>query len=63
MRDRTENSSGASRNPEPERRDDADEPRNFEQEVSDLDTTYDAPFDEGINPIDDTEINEHGSER
>lgn len=43
---------------------DTEEVRNFEQEVSDTSTDYDAGFDETMNPLDETEdINEHGSER
>jgi hypothetical protein len=49
--------------PGPRRRD-TDEPRNFETDVGDLDTDYDAGFDENMNPLDEPEdINEHGSER
>jgi hypothetical protein len=43
---------------------DTDEPRNFEAEVSDTGTEYDAGFDENMDPLDEPEdINEHGSER
>ena len=50
--------------PEPEARRDMDEVRNFENEVSDTGTDYDAGFDENMNPLDESEdINEHGSER
>jgi hypothetical protein len=52
------------RDPEPERRSDIDEVRNFETEVSDNGTDYDAGFDENMIPLDESEeINEHGSER
>lgn len=40
-----------------------DEVRNFETEVSDSGTDYNAGFDENLSPLDDTEINENGSER
>jgi hypothetical protein len=40
-----------------------DEPRHFESEVSAADRNYDAPFDADPNPIDDEDINTHGSER
>ena len=50
--------------PEPEARRDTDEVRNFEKEVSDTGTDYDAGFDETMTPLDESEeINEHGSER
>jgi hypothetical protein len=42
---------------------DTDEVRNFETEVSDNGTDYNSGFDEDMNPLDETEINEHGSER
>ena len=49
---------------EGEPRRDTDEARNFEKEVSDIGTDYDAGFDENMNPLDESEeINEHGSER
>jgi hypothetical protein len=50
--------------PEAEVRRDTDEVRNFEKDVSDTGTDYDAGFDENMNPLDESEeINEHGSER
>jgi hypothetical protein len=49
--------------PEAEARD-TDEVVNFEKEVSDVGTDYDAGFDENMIPLDEAEdINEHGSER
>jgi len=49
--------------PEPEARD-TDEVRDFEKEVSDTGTDYDAGFDENMIPLDEADdINEHGSER
>ena len=41
----------------------ADEPRDFETQVSDDDRNYNAPFDADLNPIEDEDINIHGSER
>jgi hypothetical protein len=40
-----------------------DEARNFETDVSDGDHNYDAPFDSDLEPIEDDDINTHGSER
>jgi len=39
------------------------EPRDFETQVSDDDRNYNAPFDVDLDPIDDGDINTHGSER
>lgn len=39
------------------------EPRDFETQVSDSDRNYNAPFDAELEPIDDEDINTHGSER
>lgn len=64
MRQRHDDPTREDWEPEPERRRDTEEPRNFEKEVSDTGTDYDAGFDENMNPLDETEdINEHGSER
>ena len=40
-----------------------DEPRDFETQVSDDDRNYNAPFDANGEPIEDDDINTHGSER
>jgi hypothetical protein len=40
-----------------------DEPRDFETQVSDDGRNYNAPFDADLNPIDDEDVNTHGSER
>jgi hypothetical protein len=40
-----------------------DEPRDFETQVSDDDRNYNAPFDDALEPIEDEDINTHGSER
>jgi hypothetical protein len=40
-----------------------DEPRDFETQVSDDDRNYNAPFDSNGEPIEDEDINTHGSER
>jgi hypothetical protein len=40
-----------------------DESRNFERQVSEVGVDDDAPFDENGEPIQDEEINTHGSER
>jgi len=40
-----------------------EETRNFETEVSNGDRNYNAPFDEDLNPIEDEDVNTHGSER
>lgn len=39
------------------------EPRDFETQVSDDDRNYNAPFDAELEPIEDDDINTHGSER
>ncbi|HTM27010.1 MAG TPA: hypothetical protein VL225_17555 [Vicinamibacterales bacterium] len=40
-----------------------DEPRDFETMVSDDGRNYDASFDSDLNPIEDEDVNTHGSER
>ena len=40
-----------------------DEPRNFDRQVSEVAVDDDAPFDENAEPIQDEDINTHGSER
>ena len=41
-----------------------DEPRNFERQVSsEVGVDDDAPFGENVEPIQDEDINTHGSER
>ena len=40
-----------------------DEPRDLETQVSDDDRNYNAPFDDDLEPIEDEDINTHGSER
>ena len=39
------------------------ETRDFETQVGDDDRKYDVPFDEDLEPVEDSEINTHGSER
>ena len=69
MRERHDDPTREDWEPEPERRPDTEEPhdfekRDFEKEVSDTGTDYDAGFDENMNPLDESEdIDEHGSER
>jgi len=50
------------RDPQPRKRE-GEEPRDFESQVSDDDRNYDAPFDDDLEPIEDKDINTHGSER
>ena len=41
-----------------------EEPRDFETQVSDDDRRYNAPFDNRLEPIEDSgDVNTHGSER
>jgi hypothetical protein len=40
-----------------------DELRDFETLVSDDDRNYNAPFDADLNPVEDEDINTHGSDR
>ena len=40
-----------------------EEARNFETNVSDGDRNHNAPFDSGLEPVEDEEINTNGSER
>jgi hypothetical protein len=64
MPERHDDPTRVDRDPELERRSDIDEVHNFEAEVSDSGSEYDAGFDENMVPLDESEeINEHGSER